>query len=193
MRKWIHALLFGVATAISSGFAQAQGAEAEIKAPPVARQTHLAFGGELSSLGNDFGLGLRLTSPYLGDTFALRLQGGLHWKEGLLPDTRESTWQSFGDIRLGIVSVAGELGHTGRVYSEGGAILLIPSDGLGSELGFGGYGVLGIEFYGGPRWPISYFIEAGGVGSSGRASGLEGEPSFANGFIMQVGLHWYPY
>ena len=158
------------------------------------RPSHLSVGYALSSLSNDFGMGARVTSPFVAwESIAFRVQGGIHWKEGFRPGTVQSTWEQYGDVRLGVLGVSGRVGDFARVYGEGGAVLLIPSAELDDGINFGGYGIFGFEFLGQSGSPVSYFFEAGGIGTGARASELLGNPLYANGFVMQAGIHWYPY
>jgi hypothetical protein len=61
------------------------------------------------------------------------------------------------------------------------------------SLTLGGYGLFGFEFFTARESPVTYFLQAGGLGSNGDANGLAGSPAYANGFVIETGIRWYPY
>lgn len=145
------------------------------------------IGGQVGQLQNDFGIGLNLTSPYFAhEKMAVRLRGDLAWNQH--PNgAAETTWSPYSYLSLGFVQSVGEMGGFMRIYGEGGAIYLFPSDAFSSRsVEFGGYGLFGFEFFFDGH--MNYFIEAGGVGTGAIADKIPGKPTYSNGFLMNVGV-----
>ena len=145
------------------------------------------IGGQVGQHQKDFGIGLNLTSPYFAHKkMAVRLRGNVLWNEHPNGDS-EATWSSYSNLSLGFVQMVGEMGDFMRVYGEGGAIYLFPSDDFSSRsIVFGGYGLFGFEFFFDEH--MNYFIEAGGVGTGARADEIPGKPIYSNGFLINVGV-----
>ncbi|MCW5900531.1 MAG: hypothetical protein KIT10_14800 [Flavobacteriales bacterium] len=145
------------------------------------------IGGQVGQHQKDFGIGLHLTSPYFAHKkTAVRLRGNVLWNEHL-NGASETTWSSYSNLSLGFVQTVGELGDRMRVYGEGGAIYLFPSEEFSTRsVVFGGYGLFGFEFFLDEH--MNYFIEAGGVGTGARADEIPGKPIYSNGFLINVGV-----
>lgn len=148
---------------------------------------NFGIGAQVGQLQNDFGIGLNLTTPYFANQkMAVRIKGNLMWNEHL-NSSSETTWTSYSNASLGIVQSVGEINNFLRVYGEGGAIFLFPSDEFSSKsIQFGGYGLFGFEFFFDPH--VNYFLEAGGVGTGAKADKIPGKPIYSNGFIINVGV-----
>jgi hypothetical protein len=150
------------------------------------------WGFQLGRYQNDFAFGVNLTSPFLDFTderLAVRLRGNLAFHEHLsgAPGDPTETWTPYANISAGLVGLAGRVGESIRLYGEGGAIGLVPSDAFsGDALAVGGYGVFGFSFFAEPN--RSYFIEIGGAGTSARADQLPTDPVYSNGLMIQVGF-----
>jgi hypothetical protein len=124
---------------------------------------------------------------------AIRAHGGISWLEGIPEDETTYTWMLYIPVRLGMVVSVGMVGGFARFYSEAGVLLYVPNKDFSDDLAIGGFGQFGFEFFTMKRSPVTYFIQAGGMGSSGNADKLAAEPTFANGFLIEVGIRWYPY
>jgi hypothetical protein len=178
-----------VTATTSVTWAQNQGETTEAGNP---RASHLAIGAELMDLKSDFGVGLSLTSPYfIGGHAALRAHGGIAWFDGIPKDETEYEWMGYVPLRLGVTTTVGTVGSS-RFYAEAG-LLVVPPSKLTNSAALGGYGDFGFEFFTMKTSPVTYFLQAGAVGSNGDAGEVVGEPTFANGFLMEVGFRWYPY
>lgn len=148
---------------------------------------NFGIGGQVGQHQKDFGIGLNLTSPYFAHKkMAVRLRGNVLWNQHPTGDA-ETTWSPYSNLSLGFVQSVGEMGEFMRVYGEGGAIYLFPSDEFSSRsVEFGGYGLFGFEFFFDEH--MNYFIEAGGVGTGARADEIPGKPIYSNGFLINVGV-----
>ena len=148
---------------------------------------NFGIGGQVGQYQRDFGIGLHMTSPYFANgTSAVRLKGNLVWNEHL-NSISETTWTSYSNLALGLVRSVGGMNGFIRLYGESGAILLFPSDAFSTEfIQFGGYGLFGTEFLLDEH--MSYFLEAGGVGTGARADKVAGVPIYSNGFVINVGV-----
>ncbi|MEM8969282.1 MAG: hypothetical protein AAGE93_22890 [Bacteroidota bacterium] len=147
----------------------------------------IGFGGQITQIQRDFGIGLNLTSPHFANgRSAIRLRTNIMWNEHLNNDG-ETTWTSYSNISLGFVSIAREIGDFARLYGEGGVILLLPSDTFSSEsIEFGGYGLFGFEFYMSNN--ANYFLEIGGVGTGAQADEVPNKPIYSNGLLISAGF-----
>jgi hypothetical protein len=63
-----------------------------------------------------------------------------------------------------------------RLYTEAGGVILFPNNDFSDDIAFGGYGLFGFEFFTHRMSPVTYFIEAGGMGTSASAEKLSGAP-----------------
>ena len=176
MKKLLLLPLFGL---LAIGFTSAQ--EAQIN-------NGFGLGFQLNQYQKDFGFGIQLTSPYfLHDRMAVRVRGNFMFHEHISVESQEYTWTPYSNITLGLVGVGGYVGEHIRLYGEGGAMLLLPSDDFSSEsseIGF--YGTFGFEFYSAPH--INYFIEIGGVGTGAKADKIPLSPIYSNGLMLSVGF-----
>ena len=96
-------------------------------------------------------------------------------------------------VRIGMAISVGQIGGHSRFFSEPGVALCVPNKDFSDDLAVGGYGLIGFEFFNARKSPMTYYLQAGGIGSSGSAEKAAGEPTCANGFLIEVGLRWYPY
>lgn len=148
---------------------------------------NFGIGGHVGQHQKDFGIGVNLTSPYFANKkMAVRLKGNLIWNEHLNRNS-ESTWSSYSNLSFGFVQAVGEINNFVRIYGEGGAIFLFPSNEFSTKsIQFGGYGLFGFEFFFDKH--LIYFFEAGGVGTGARADKIAGKPIYSNGFLINVGI-----
>lgn len=148
---------------------------------------HFGIGGQVGQHQKDFGIGLNVTTPYFANKrMAVRLKGNLVWNEHLNSNS-EAIWSSYSNISLGFVQVVGEINNFVRIYGEGGAIFLFPSNEFSTKsIQFGGYGLFGFEFFFDKH--LNYFFEAGGVGTGAKADKIIGKPIYSNGFLINVGI-----
>lgn len=177
-------LLVAAATLASHGEARADDAR------PSAGYT-------IHRLQDDFALGALVSSPFfLHDALRVTLGGGIAWYPHATDDRGREDWAHYGDVRLVIEGGSRGPGDSTRVYGFGGPVLLLLPDRLSSDrVAVGGMGGFGFEHHfrgAGGEWPVSYFIELGGIGSGARANALAGSPLLANGFFATVGFRWYP-
>lgn len=148
----------------------------------------LGFGFQLNQYQHDFGLGVCFTSPYFADGhMAFRVKGNYMYLQH--PKNDETTWSPYGNITLGYVGIAGEIGGFMRLYGEGGVIFIFPNAEFSKDsYHIGGYGLFGFEFY--MYSNTCYFIELGGVGTGATADKVPGEPIYSNGFIISTGFRF---
>jgi len=158
------------------------------------RAKHLALGFELKDFSGDYGLGLNFTTPYFANGFmALRVHGAMSWLNGVPEGEMEYSWMPYGSVQVALVGSVGEVGGFARFYTEAGGIIIFPNKDFSDDIAFGGYGLFGFEFFTSKMSPVTYFIEAGGMGTNANAEKSAGNPAYANGFIIDVGIRWYPY
>ena len=151
------------------------------------RAAAASIGYSLNEYADNFGLGLELTTPFFFDSLAFRADGTVQF-------SADANWKPWFTTRLGAVGAAPLVADFARFYGEGGVIFAFPGDALSSSFfGIGGYGHFGFEFFTGTESPISYFLEAGGIGSGLRADKLASSPMLLNGFYLRVGFRGYPY
>lgn len=146
----------------------------------------MAFGFQLGQYQEDFGIGLNVTSPYfLQNSVAIRVRGNMMWHQHVL--NTESTWSTYSNLSIGVIGVGGNIGNFMRVYGEGGALLLLPSNDFSTQsTEVGGYGLFGFEFFMDPHF--NYFIEIGGAGTGATADRIPTSPIYSNGLIIQTGF-----
>lgn len=161
------------------------------------RGTTLGF--DILRMQDDFGLGARIASPNIGNTLRIALGGGAAWYPHAI-DTSSGTerWQAFYHLRLGVETGPPVLVDTQvRPYAFGAPVLLFMPNALSDKsVSVGGVGGIGIEAFFRYRpegsGPVSYFLEAGGIGTSAKANQLPGSPVLANGFFLCAGFRVYP-
>ncbi len=153
----------------------------------------MSLGYILCENGNDFGLGLSITSPYFfNNGIAIKLAGLLMFNSFI--DSDYDQWQMYYATKLGFVG-GSMINDKIRVYGEGGAILLIPNSTVSSQdYMFGGYGSFGFEFLMTTR--MSFYSELGANGIAINGDSLDtNSPDYKriyfNGFAINVGLRFY--
>lgn len=178
MRRLLITLLFSLFTI--SVFAQEQDTI----------NTGFGFGFHLNQFQRDFGMGINVTSPFFADDkLAFRVQGNILWLQHPDPEGI-STWTDYNNITFGLVTVSGVIKNFVRLYSEGGLLLLFPSEDFSSEkIELGGYGFFGFEFFTDKR--SNYFLEIGGMGTSAIADKIPTEPIYSNGLSVSAGIRYY--
>lgn len=150
----------------------------------------LAVGTDLSSFANNFGVGIQVASPRLLDgKLWFQLAGDYTWVQGISGGT--TGWFPYGNLRLGVYS--GRFIADGlpiRFYTGGGVVLLVNGGSLNSQsLNWGGFGLIGFEFFLDPR--TAPFLELGSMGTGAIANQLQSAPIYANGFTVSWGFKWY--
>lgn len=151
-----------------------------------ADQNRFAIGAGIQQQQNDFGLGINLTSPYFASgAVAIRAQAGVNWLDR--PVDGAGTWQPYMSNRLGIVARTAIIEDKVNVYGKGGGVLLVPNSTFSSDgLKSGGYGLFGFELCLSPT--LVQYLEVGGIGTGARADKLPGNPIYANGLHIGVGM-----
>ena len=155
----------------------------------------VSLGGTLHRFQDDFGIGGALASPlFAGGRLRITLAGGVSWYPYAADAAGDQEWAPYGDMRLVIEGGERAAGSPVRLYGFGGPTLLIVPDRLSDQrTSVGGIGGFGFEYYftaTGHDGPVSYFTEAGGVGSGARAGKLDGRPLLGTGFFVTAGLRW---
>lgn len=175
MKKTVLLTILGAAMICSPAlFADGQG-----------KTSNLALGGYLAENGQDFGLGIDLTSPwFLWNHVAVRLSGEMSYDH--------LDWNISWLAKLGLSGSNMILNDTIRIYAEGGALFVFPGTNLSDESWFfGGYGHFGFEFFiPESRW-LSYFVELGSIGTGFTAEKITDAPQFVNGFTSKAGIRIY--
>ncbi len=177
----IFLVLFGIATTISN--AQNDNSKSE------GLNKNFGLGFQLGQYQNDFGLGINMTSPFfVYDRLAVRVRGNFMWNEHLDSNV-ETTWTSYSNLSLGVLGIGREIGDFVRLYGEGGGIFLFPPSELSSNsFEFGGYGLIGFEFF--LTRSSNYFIEIGAVGTGAKAEKVATKPIYSNGLLINVGYRF---
>jgi hypothetical protein len=181
-------LIFLIVTGVS--FAEENNVQNQMSANPKA--THMAVGIDLSQLQSDYGMGISFTSPAFANGYmAVRAHGGIAMYSGIPENKTEYDVMNYVPVRLGFVISVGMLNGLARFYSEPGLLVMIPDDKFSDKIATGGYGLIGFECFTAEKSPVTYFLEAGGYGSSGNADKLAGKPVWGSGFMLEVGVRMY--
>jgi hypothetical protein len=150
-------------------------------------------GFSVSRFQDDFGLGLEAATPsFANDSVRISASGGIAWyPHGIVGG--DETW-----LRYGHASIRLEGGQRMphlpiRLYGFGGPVFVISPANLSSTaVRVGGLGGFGFEFFfqraPGRDMHMSYYLEAGGIGTGATADAVPGSPIFANGFLMATGF-----
>ncbi len=178
MRK---AVLFFAFAILVSGIASAQDQKVADK------RNRLGLGFSINNFGNDFGLGLNVTSPtFFGGHMAVKASGNYQWLDHI-DNKGEHTWSGYTLLRAGLSGVNMSLNDAINLYGEGGLVLALTDNTLSTESSsIGGYGLFGFEFF--MPCNMSYFIELGGMGIGAKADKVPTSPLIANGFLASVGF-----
>ncbi len=147
--------------------------------------SNFSAGFQLNEYGDDFGLGINLTSPFFAnERAAFRVKGNYMFFEHV--EDGETIWTPYTTISLGSIGVAGTIADFVRLYGEGGALLIFPAEEFSSEdIVSGGYGLFGFEFFMNENG--NYFIEIGGVGADAKADKLPASPLYSTGMLISAG------
>ena len=167
--------------------------KAQLTSTETIKSNNFAIGYNLNEFAHDFGVGVNLTSPYfVKNKLAIKVSENYqvlsyHDYSGTI------MLAGYNNIKAGIVTKAPSLNKIMRVYSEGGMVLILcPKAFSDKTLRFGGYGILGFEFFKNTEKDnFSYFIELGAMGAAAVANKLPGAPIYANGFMTSVGFRVY--
>ena len=151
------------------------------------QSNHFAVGMNINHFGNDFGIGLNVTSPYFsGGAVAIRASENYQWFS-YIDKTGTNVWAGYHNIRVGVLGGNFMLNKSIRLYGEGGVTFLIGNSSFTSQsMVVGGYGLFGFEFF--ISKGFSYFIEMGGIGTGASADKIAGKPIYSNGFLSSVGF-----
>jgi hypothetical protein len=170
-------------------------------APPEAPATKQgpAVGFAIHRYQDDFGLGLRLSSPAFLHVLRVTGAGGVAWYPHGIASDGTSTWDTLYYGSLRVETGPPFFGATGAVrpYGFGGVIALFPPSSLSTtSVYFGGLGGFGLEARfmdgRGGEGPVTYFFEVGGIGTGAKANKLPSGDSVASGFLIEAGLRFYP-
>lgn len=175
----------------------------------------LAVDASVQRLQDDFGLTLGVSSPrFFEERLGVRLAGGLGWYPDLraVPDTTAASdetfgpWSIYGHLRLTLDFAIPLAIPTGRIYAGAGPSLIVLSKSLSTtRVAPGGVGFVGIELFAGDglqTFPVSFFLEVGGVAHAASADveRRTGTPvasetavnrSVATGFLVEGGVRFY--
>ena len=188
------ALLLFVLALAATARGQAEGAAPAATAGDQVRGVSLGM--DVLRLQDDFGVGLRLGTPFfLHDSLRVTVAGGVGWFPHDVTASGDQQWRTYGQTRLVLEAGRRIEGLPIRLYGFGGVLLLILPDALSSNaVAPGGVGGFGFEFYmprTGRDGPVSYLLELGGMGTGASATRVPGQPSIGNGFFLSAGLRWY--
>ena len=156
------------------------------------KTSHFALGWSINNFSGNYGLGLEMQSPaFFNDIVHLRLSGAYNWVQGTRRGANSETWSPYGLFRLGAFSSSFILGTPIRGYGGGGLVLLTPTDSVSTKnVEFGGYGLVGLEFFlADKNFPL--YMELGGIGTGAQADQLERSQIYANGFLMSWGFRYF--
>ncbi|HRE57599.1 MAG TPA: hypothetical protein PLW09_07230 [Candidatus Kapabacteria bacterium] len=153
-------------------------------------KSQTSIGMNISQYQKDFGIGAHLISPYFFESIvAVKAGVNLQWLENI--ENNSTTWTPYQNFQLGLRSRHFVIENKLFIYSEGGAVLLLPNSKFSVEKTIlGGYGIFGFEFKANQK--ISYFIELGGVGTGATAELVQNKPIYSNGFLTNIGLRIIP-
>jgi len=153
----------------------------------------LGLGFSVGDRGDDFSLGIEVTSPrFVSGLLALRAGGELLYKEGILTAGTEEIWQPYYLGRLGLL-LMGRTAPPFRLYGEFGGACLFPTDRLCADPKPipAIYGHFGFELPVADDSGGCYFIELGSTGVFGEGADLmTGAPKLAGGFAARAGFRW---
>lgn len=156
----------------------------------------MTLGLGLHRMQDDFGTTAAVGSPLFGgDAVRLTLSGGVSWFPHDMQDN-EQRWTTYGHVKLAFEGGARIPGSPIRIYGTGAPMMMfLPSRLSDNKVRIGGAGGFGFEFIQrqttGDDFPMSYFFEAGGVGTGATAEKVVGKPIVGNGFYMNVGFRAY--
>ena len=189
MKKYSLLTAAAVISSIIALHAQAQDLqEPQIVLEDKSLNTGVGFGFHISQFQQDFGIGINVTSPYfVHDRIAVRLKGNFVFNE--IVQGAVVNWIPYSNVQVGVIGVGGFVGEHIRLYGEGGAIGLLPSEEFSSEdFIFGGYGTFGFEFF--MNKANNYFIEIGAVGTGAREDKIATRPIYSNGLVISTGFRF---
>lgn len=147
------------------------------------------IGYQIQQYQQDFGISLTTTSPLVGSDIqlGLRLRGGMMFFE-LAQDSSTKRPRYF-NAQLGVVGYSKALAEGIRLYGEGGAIMLFPSETFSSASSeIGAYALFGFEFYMSEN--LCYLLEVGGVGIGATADKIPLKPIYSNGLSLAAGVRY---
>lgn len=150
----------------------------------------ISYGLQLQKVQNDFGFGVHILSPSIGD---FRLKSSYNYNWLIHPNSNQtSTWSEYSSFNFG-TRYQTLVSNNINLYVEGGPQILLNKGDVSSEkTNFGGYGLFGFEFFLSEEsvGNTSYFIELGATGNNSRADKTTTKQKIGNGFITSVGVRF---
>ena len=97
------------------------------------------------------------------------------------------------NLRLGSVYVTGSIAESIRLYLLGGVVYTVPSKEVSDDERIGGYLGFGFEFFAGSiaQSRVSFLLESSFIVGPATAEKLPGQPIYANGVELSVGIRYY--
>jgi hypothetical protein len=183
---------------IQAGVARAESAALPPSTPAASTATNEGFsvGWSVHRFQDDFAIGASISTPSMvARTLRITAGGGVAWYPHARTSGGDETWKTYGHTRL-VLEAGRRIQDTPlRLYGFGGPTLLFVDNLSTDQVSAGGVGGFGFEFFmpkAGRDGPVSYRIELGGIGTSGRADRQAGAPIFANGLLISAAMHFYP-
>lgn len=166
---------------------------AEPESPIVDYSSRFSFGLDIDSFANNYGIGISLGSPaFADDTMHVQLSANVAWAEGVANGYSTDSWNSYGLFRVGLYGGHFISNLPIRIYGGFGFAMTALAPSLStSNVGLGGYGLSGVEFFLNPTRSRAFTIELGGMGTGATADKMAASPSYANGFTIAWGYKYY--
>lgn len=156
--------------------------------------SHLSLGLNISEIRNQPGIGLAITTPYfLDNSVAFRFSGNMFLLFNIPLSSASEQVLPYMNPRFGVVYVAGTLAESIRLCLVGGVTYVLPSSKISDDKGIGGYLGFGFEFFTSSfaRSQISFLFESSIIAEPVIAEKLPGQPIYANGIDLSVGMRYY--
>jgi hypothetical protein len=156
--------------------------------------SHLSLGLNINEIQNQPGFGLSITTPYLlSDKVAFRFSGMRFWLFDIPLSSASEEALPYVNLRFGTVYVAGRIAESIRLYLVGGVVYVLPSNEISDDERIGGYLGFGFEFFTSSiaRSRISLLLESSFILEPAIAEKLPGQPIYANGIDLSVGIRYY--
>lgn len=192
MIRLISIIIFFVPLSQSFGSEQSEVSNDQIQIQRN-RMSAFALDFSINSFSNNYGLGGSIsTPPFWSNNSIIRFSGTYNWVQGVPKDALTETWVPYGMLKLGLFSGGFIIGGESiRGYGGGGPVLLLPSGQVsGSSIRFGGFGLVGLEFFMQQNHLAAMYMELGGIGTGAKAEKLKNDPIYANGFLISWGFRY---
>lgn len=153
---------------------------------------NFSIGYSVGTNSGDYSLNINITTPFMFNVFAIRLNWYVCFNEFINKDY--NSWFPYYALKVGFIGSSQIINNYLRFYGEGGLAVVFTNDEVSSKkINYGGYGLFGFEFF--LSYNLSYYIEIGGNGLSVKADNLINSPDFNriyfNGFLCFAGLRYY--